>query len=154
MVFGRRSRRSLENPMLYNNFVEQVMAIDPNFDIELIDRTLEPSEAKAELRRRGHLRGGESSFDPMREYRSSLHDSGIKHPRMQNFVMRQENPPTVDDLNMLSYVLGARPARNVRMDIARKARPARSVRQYSNHPNRYDITGVDTPGSIFDPDWF
>jgi len=148
----RRSRRTLENPLIYSNFVRQVLGEDPEFDVQLIDRTLEYDEAKSDLQRKGHLRAS-STFNPIKEYRSSLYDQGIKHPRMQNFVMRQDNV-SQDDLDLLAYVFDQRPHSNWKRDIGRKARTARSVRQYAKNPNRYDIPGVDTPGSFFDPDWF
>lgn len=148
----RESRRTLENPMLYSNFVKKVMGSDPDFDVQLIDRTLAPDEALGDLQKKRHLRDT-SQLNPMREYRNSLFDSGIKHPRMQNFVMRQDKVEQ-DDLDMLAYVMGVRPHRNVKMDIARKAKTAKSVRQYARNPNRYDVPGVDSPGSFFDEDWF
>ena len=150
------AKRTLENPMLYSNFVKQIQRSDPDFDIDIIDRTLEPDEALRELTGRHGLRTSRKSdeFDPMKEFRSNLFDTGIKHPRMQNFVMRQEKPPSNDDLDLLAYVMGARPHANIKRDIKRKARPARTVRQYAKNPNRYDVVGVDTPGSILNIDWF
>jgi hypothetical protein len=68
--------------------------------------------------------------------------------------MRQEKPPKDEDIDYLSYMMSARPHKNIKQDIARKAKPAKTVAQYARHPNRFDITGVDTPGSTFDPDWF
>ena len=125
--------------MLYIRFVRTIRKQDPSFDEELVDRALEPSEARNDLRKRGHIRSSPSEYKPMLEYRGFLYDSGIKHPRVQNFVMKQEKETKQEDLDLLAYVLGARPHRNLKMDIARKARTARSVRQYARNPNRYDI---------------
>jgi hypothetical protein len=142
--------------MLYGNFMRQITAIDPDLDPTEIDTSLEPEEAMHDLRRKGKLRGAskKEEFNPMKEYRSSLFDMGIKHPSMQSFIMRQDSPASQDDLDLVSYVMGARPHKNIKMDIARRARPAKSVKQWAKAPNRFDISGVDTPGSIFSEDWF
>lgn len=151
------SKSTLQNAMLYANLVRKIHRIDPGFDVELIDRTLEPEEAERELHKRYHLRTEkrqDEGKEKMKEWRGFLDDAGIRHPRMQNFVMRQEKPPTEDDMNQLAYILAARPHKNVKMDIKRKARHAKTVRQYARHPNRYDVPGVDTPGSEFRVEWF
>lgn len=140
--------------MLYSNFVKKAREIDPSFDENLIDRTLEPNEALGELQRRRHIQVQSSEPDMMKQWRESLFDMGIKHPSMQNFVVRQEKPPAQEDMDMLSYIMGARPERNWKMDMKRKAKPARTVKQYAKNPNRYDVAGVDTPGSNFNSDWF
>lgn len=150
------NRSTLRNPLLFRSFLKQAQAADPDFDPELIDRNLEPEEAKSELRRKHGIVMARKAdaFNPMAEFRNSLFDMGIKHPRAQNFVMRQEKPAKQDDLDLLAYVFSNRPHKNWKMDIKRKAKPARTVAQYARNPNRYDIAGVDTPGSMFDEGWF
>lgn len=151
------SKGTLENAMLYANLVKKVHRIDPGFDVQLIDRTLEPSEAEGDLRKKGHLVGSSGRKERSshtREYRDYLHDQGIRHPSLQNFVMRQDKPTPQEDIDQLAYIASNRPHKNIKMDIKRKARPAKTVRQYARNPNRYDVAGVDTPGSMFDPDLF
>lgn len=152
------SRRTPENQMLYSSLVRMVRAVDPTFDTEKIDRRLEPDEAKRQLRERygvyiGRKVDSERSSH-MKEYRDHLHDRGVRHPRMQNFLMRLDKPPREKDIDSIAYVLGARPHKSVKMDIKRKARHARTAAQYARNPNRYDVPGVDTPGSEFNVDWF
>lgn len=140
--------------MLYSNFVKKIRKTDPDFDEQVIDRTLEPDEALRQLQSKHHLRTESPATNYMKDWRNSLYDYGVKHPSMQSFVMRQEKPPSQEDMDLLTYVMGARPHKNIQLDMKRRAKPARTVRQYAKYPNRYDVPGVDTPGSTFDADLF
>lgn len=136
--------------MLYNNLVKIIRRTDPDFDTEKIDRTLEPGEAENELRSRYGLilTRKTDKYNHMKEYRDHLHERGIGHSRIQNLIMASDKPPQDADLDNLAYVLSARPSHAWAVDRAKRAkRVTRDVRKWANAPNRYDIAGVDTPGS-------
>lgn len=147
-------KRTLQNPLLYSNFLKAVKKADPDFDTEIIDRTLEPDEAANILKKKYGVNLHKEEFNPTKEYRNNLYEMGIKHPRMQNFVMRQMTTPSQDALDMLAYVMGNRPEKNIKRDIGRNAKRAKTVRQYAGSPNRFDVVGVDTPGSKYFEGWF
>jgi len=123
--------RTLQNPMLFLNFLKR----------------LHRTEATNELQRHGHIKRLTTSKNkPMKEYRSALYDQGIRHPSVQSFIMLHENTRQ-GDVDTLAYILSNRPHRNLQLDIKRKAKIAKSVRQYNSAPNRYDLPGLDSFGS-------
>lgn len=149
------NRRTLENQLLYTNLIRMVQRVVPDFDPEIIDRHLEVGEAKRQLAKKHNIHIAskrEQRSSPLKEARNHLHERGIKHSRVQNFLIRHADTSD-DDIDQLAYILGARPARNWKQDIARKAKIAKSAKQYAKNPNRYDIPGLDTPGSRYDMDW-
>src|SRR5437016_5408452 len=114
--------RTLQNPMLFLNFLKRLHRTDPDFDEQLIDRELEPDEATNELQRHGHIKRLTTSKNkPMKEYRSALYDQGIRHPSVQSFIMLHENTRQ-GDVDTLAYILSNRPHRNLQLDIKRKAK--------------------------------
>lgn len=151
------SRNTLQNPLLYSNFVKQYKKQGVEIDPQLIDRHLEPSEAKRDLETK-HGITLNHGYNPRKEYRSYLNDSGIRHPKLQRYLIRQsehgKKPPRQQDIDQISYIMSARPASSWKRDIARKAKPAKSAAAWAKNPSRYDIKGVDSKGSIFNTEWF
>lgn len=138
----QRARLStLENPLLYSNFVKKLERLNPDFDLQLIDRTLEPEEALMDLKRRYPELDIGLKENEGAQFREFLDEYGISNTRIQNLVAMQEPPLSEDELATLSYVLNNRPPHNLLVDEAMKAPPTTDLRRYSNAPNRFDIKG-------------
>lgn len=152
-------RQTLENPLLYRNFIKEVHNIDPSFDEQIIDRQLTPEEAWRELHERHHLEAKagrkESTVDEMRDV---LYNMGIRHPRLQNFIIKEINSGDSEigegHLLQTAYELSQRPLTNVKRDIGRKAKPCKNLQQWLKASNKCDINAVDSRGARFVADWF
>ena len=158
---SKASRQTLENPLLYSNFLKELRRLDRNFDTEIIDRSLTPEEAWRELRERHHLgRSKDKEPNYVDEMRDVLHEIGIKHPRLQSFIIKEmdANPEKrkEDDGELISaaYILQMRPLHNIRTDLGIKAKPCKTLAQWVNRANRCDIEGVDSKSAKFVADWF
>jgi hypothetical protein len=77
----KTDKRTLENPLLFHNFVKKLQKYNEDFDPDIIDRTLEPAEALNDLREHHPeivtedvvLGGMEADFD----YDEFLEDIGV-----------------------------------------------------------------------------
>lgn len=143
----RGRMRTLENPLLYSNFVKKLEKLNPDtFDEQLIDRTLEPEEALLDIvRRHPEINIGAKEKSVTENFRDFLSDMGIDNPKVQNLVAMNKDPLTQDELNQLAYALTGRPDHAMAVDNALKAPVTNDVRRWMNAPNRYDIQTVDTP---------
>lgn len=101
--------KTLENPLLYYNFVRKMDELNPGiFDEQLIDRKLEPDEALKDLKRKHpdlHIyEPKELNFQQdVRDYLSNL---GIDIANVQDLViarMDSENPFTEDELMSFAH---------------------------------------------------
>lgn len=146
---ARSGLNTLRNPLLYSRLKKQIEKQNPNFDLEHIDRELEYGEAVNELERKHglHLTPTRQN-QPMNEFRNFLHERGVEPPRLQNLIMARDTPATDDQLDNLAYVLSARSRHSWAVDRAKKSKKVtRDPFVWMNAPNRYDIQGIDTPGS-------
>jgi hypothetical protein len=145
------SKRTLENPLLYRNFLKALERNNPDIDIdpEIIDRTLEPDEAFNEIRQlypNLKMTGKEKS--ELQQFRDSLNEEfGIDERRIQNLIIADPKQPfTEQELAGVSYAIHGRSDHAVAVDKGKKAKTTRDVRRWSDRPNRLDIQGIDTPG--------
>ena len=147
-VITRKERArlsTLENPLLWSNFVKKLGKLNPDFDFEqLVDRTLEPEEAMMDMKKKyPHLDIGLREQDKSAGFREFLDDFGISNTKVQNMIAMDPNPFSEQELAQLSYLLNNRPEHSQQVDKALKAPIARDIRQWINHPNRVDIKTVD-----------
>lgn len=159
---SKASRQTLENPLLYSNFLKELRRIDKNFDTEIIDRSLTPEEAWRELRQKHHLASRTKEPQYVDEMRDVLYDMGIKHPRLQSFIIKEmdsspekrKQDDNDGELVAAAYELQMRPLHNIRTDIGIKAKPCKTLAQWIKGSNRCDIASVDSKGAKFVADWF
>lgn len=142
----RARLQTLENPMLYKKVVTMLEELNPDRDIEsLIDKTLEPTEAIFDLKKKHPeidigLRHKDNVPSQFREF---LDEHGIENKKVQDLVAKANPPLSEQELAQLSYLLNARPERDQKLDKAKKAPYARTIRGWMEHPNRKDIPTVD-----------
>jgi hypothetical protein len=82
--------RTLENPLLFFNFVRKLNELNPSpVDEEIIDRTLEPQEALNELKKRypDLITFKEENRDFLQEFRDYLICIGIDNAKVQDLVI-------------------------------------------------------------------
>lgn len=146
----KKSKSTLENPLLYSNFLKTLQRHNPDVQIdpEDIDRTLEPEEAFGELKQLyPELRitsKEKSQVDVFRDYLDE--DFGIDERRIQNLIIQDPKQPfTEQELAGISGALHTRSDHAIAVDKGKKATTTRDVRRWSDRPNRLDIKGIDTP---------
>jgi hypothetical protein len=140
------SLKTLENPMLYSNFIKKMEKLNGSFDEQLVDRTLEPEEALLDLKRKHpDLDIGLKSQDQTAEFRQFLDDMGIENEKVQNLIAMDPNPLSEQELANLSYALNNRPQHAISVDNALKAPVTKDVRAWMEKPDRLDLPGVDSP---------
>lgn len=146
---ARKSKSSLENPLLYRNFLRAIKKHNPDLEIDPqeIDRTLEYEEAFNQLQKTyPDLRLSHQNNTELAEYRSYLCDQGFCDKTLQNIIIQDMNHPfTESELMDISYTIFGRSDRAMRQDKALKAPVTRDIRKYAKHPNRLDIKGLDYP---------
>jgi hypothetical protein len=146
------AKSTLENPLLYSNFIKTLERNNPDIDIdpEIIDRTLEPDEAFNELRQLyPNLKMTGKEKNELQQFRDSLNEEfGIDERRIQNLIIQDPKQPFTDDeLARVSGAIHTRSDHAIAVDKGKKAKNiTRDVRRWSNTPNRLDIQGIDTPG--------
>lgn len=137
---------TLENPLLYSNFIKKMEKLNPSFDEQLVDKSLEPEEALMDLKRKyPELDIGLKTEGQSAEFRAFLDDFGITNEKVQNMVAMEPNPLSDEELANLGYVLNNRPENAVKTDNAIKAPITNDVRRWMAKPNRLDLQGVDAP---------
>ena len=147
MAKATTKSRSLENPLLYRQFLTYVSKANPDVDIdpEVIDRTLEYDEAFAALRKiYPNLQMTHKAHSELDHFREYLAEYGIDNKRVQNLIIQDDKPFSEDELAQLSYVLNNRPARAVAIDRALHAKVTRDLRKWMKNPNRLDLLGIDS----------
>ncbi|WP_148681170.1 hypothetical protein [Candidatus Nitrososphaera gargensis] len=147
-IFTRAERArlsTLENPLLYSNFVKKLEKLNPDiFDPDWIDRTLEPEEALLDLKRKHpELDIGLKEKEQIEGFREFLDEIGITNERLQNMIAMEDSPLSEDELNQLAYILQMRSEHAQKTDMALKAPLAKDVRTWIANPNRVDIKTVD-----------
>ena len=134
--------RTLENPLLFANFVKKLEELNPDFDIEEIDRSLEPEEALMDLKRK-HQELDIGLWEGKHEgFREFLDEMGITNEKVQNLVAQQDSPLSEEELQTLSYVLNGRSDHAVKVDEALKAPQTSDVRRWMSNSNRLDLKGL------------
>lgn len=146
------SRSTLENPLLYRNFLKVLERNNPDIviDPDFIDRTLEYDEAFNELKEiYPNLRMPGKAKNELQQFSDYLKEEfGIDERKVQNLIIQDENQPFgEDELAGISYVLHGRSDHSVLTDKARKAPLTRDVRKWASKPNRLDLGGFDRPGA-------
>ena len=146
------AKNTLENPLLFRNFLKVLERNNPEIEIDLedIDRTLEYDEAfnelKRDLSRPTYVQQRKSDLKQFRDYLNE--DFGIDERKVQNLIIQDEKQPfSEDDLAGVGYALHGRLDHAVQIDRARKASLTRDVRKWANKPNRLDLGGIDRPGA-------
>ena len=147
----RKSKRSLENPLLYARFIRAIRENNPDLEIdpEYIDRQLEYDEAFAVLQGvYPGIRLSRHTHNELEEYRDYLCDAfAVCEKSVQNAIIQDLNQPFTElDLQSISGALNTRSERGLKLDKARKAPITKDIRKYSKYPNRLDFRGVDTGG--------
>lgn len=143
----RNRMRTLENEMLWQNFIKRMEKLNPDIEIdfEVVDRTLEPDEALMQLRRHyPDLNIGLKDKGASAQFREFLDEFGITNSRVQSLVAMQDPPLSEQELAELAYVLNNRPAHALAVDRAKNAPLTKDLRKYAKHPERNDIKTVDT----------
>ena len=143
---------TLENPLLYSNFLKVLERNNPDIEIDPddIDRTLEYDEAFNELI---EIYPGlqisskeKSGLQQFRDYLSN--DFGIDERKVQNLIIQDPKQPfTEDDLAGVGYALHGRSDNALLTDRAKRAPVTRDVRKWASKPNRLDLGGIDKPGA-------
>ena len=121
--------RTLENPMLYRNFIKSIRRkvghdID-HIDLEEIDRTLEPGEAMNELEE--------------------------KHPYLNLGHIHRKSDPISEGMEDLQRIHDERSSHARRIDGIKKAKTVfknpfdSDIGKWMRDPHRYDVMGIDTP---------
>ena len=143
---------TLENPLLYRNFLKVLERNNPEIEIDPddIDRTLEYDEAFNELKEiyPGLQMTGKAKSE-LQQFRDYLNeDFGIDERKVQNLIIQDENKPfSEDDLAGVGYALHGRSDNAILTDRAKKATVTRDVRKWASKPNRLDLGGIDRPGA-------
>lgn len=140
--------RTLENPMLYANFIKKLEKMNPDkFDPQMVNPTLEPEEALMELKRKHpHLDIGLKAANESAGFREFLDDMGISNEKVQNLIAMEDNPLSEEELVQLSYVLNMRSEHAVKTDKALKAPTTKDLRKWTKNPERLDLQSVDDKG--------
>jgi hypothetical protein len=138
--------RTLENALLYRNFVNKLKKLNEDFDEDLIDKTLEVEEALFDLKKKHpELNIGLKAADKSAGFGDFLDEMGIANERIQNLVALEDNPLSEEELGQLSYVLNMRSEHAKKTDKALKAPVTKDLRKWTKNPEKVDIAGVDTP---------
>lgn len=144
------SLRTLENPLLWSNFLKKYEKLNPAFDFENeVDRTLEVDEALNEIREKhpDFLMSEEpEEFDHKAAFREDLEERGISNAKVQNLIVKQDNPLSEDELAEVAGALNTRSEHAVITDKALRAPITNDVRRWSRSPNRLDVKTVDDRG--------
>ena len=143
---------TLENPLLYSNFLKVLDRINPDIEIDPddIDRTLEYDEAFNELKEiYPGLQISSNERSGLQQFRGYLNnDFGIDERKVQNLIIQDPKQPfSEDDLAGVGYALHGRSDNAILTDRARKAPVTRDVRKWASKPNRLDLGGFDRPGA-------
>ena len=146
------AKSTLENPLLYGNFLQILERNNPEIDIDPddIDRTLEYDEAFNELKEvYPTLRMSGKAKSELQQFRDYLdEDFGIDERKVQNLIIQDPVQPFSDeDLAGISLAIHGRSDTALITDRAKKAPITRDVRKWSARPNRLDLGGFDRPGA-------
>lgn len=142
------SKKTLENPLLFSNFVNKLERLNPDteFDIEWIDRSLEPEEAQNDLKKKHpELNVQEQKDTHKAEFREDLESRGIDNEKVQNLIAEADSPLSEDEIAGVAGALHTRSDHALEVDKAMKAPLTKDVRKWSKDPNRLDIRTVDDP---------
>jgi hypothetical protein len=139
--------KTLENPLLWANFLKKYEKLNPEFDFENeVDRQLEPEEALNQIKKK-HPRfdAGESTRDGdfKAEFREDLESRGISNEKVQNLIAKDERPLSEEEIAEVAGALNTRSDHAVTVDRHLKAPITEDVRNWAKHPERYDIKTVD-----------
>lgn len=135
---------TLENQLLYSNFMKKITKLNPDFDTEVIDRSLEPEEALLDLKKKyPELDIGLKAGTPAEGFRDFLDDMGITNEKLQNMIAKEDNPLSEEELNQLTYIIQMRSEHAQKVDMALKAPLAKDVRDWMKDPARKDIKTLD-----------
>jgi len=146
------AKSTLENALLYSNFLKALERNNPDVEIDpdVIDRTLEYDEAFNALKViYPNLRMSSKARSELQQFRDYLNeDFGIDERKVQNLIIQDPKQPfTEQELAGISGALHTRSDHAVAVDKGKKAKTVtRDTRRWSNAPNRLDIQGIDTPG--------
>lgn len=143
---------TLENPLLYRNFLKALERNNPNIEIDEddIDRTLEYDEAFNELKEiNPGLRMFRNEKSGLQQFRDYLNDEfWIDERKVQNLIIQDPKQPfTEDDLAGVGYALHGRSDNAILTGRSKKAPITRDVRKWARKPNRLDLRGIDRPGA-------
>jgi hypothetical protein len=139
--------KTLENPLLWNNFLKTYQKLNPDFDFDAhVDRTLEVEEALNQLQERHpEFKVSDKSveIDFKAEFREDLEERGIDNTKVQNLIAKAEKPLSEEEIAEVAGALHTRTDHAVKTDKALKAPLTEDPRKWSKHPNRLDIKTVD-----------
>jgi len=140
----RNRLSTLENPLLYSNFVKKMERLNPDiFDADaMIDKSLEPEEMLLALKKRYPELDIGLKSETGAEFREFLDEYGISNAHIQNLVAMQEPPLDESELANLSYVLNNRPQENIMIHKHLRAPVTRDIRRWVAKPNRLDLQGT------------
>jgi hypothetical protein len=104
--------RTLENPLFYHPLVKKLKSLnaDGRFDPQMLDTTLEPGEALADLKKNHPeitvYNEGEE-LDPEAEFRHYLEEKGIENKKVQDLVIAQmEGDEPFSEAEILAFASG------------------------------------------------
>lgn len=138
--------KTLENPLLWANFLKKYEKLNPEFDFENeVDRQLEPEEAVNQLRKKHpRFQTGDSTTDDFKaEFREDLENRGISNEKVQNLIAKDERPLSEEEIAEVAGALNTRSDLAVTVDRHIKAPLTEDVRKWARHPEKYDIKTVD-----------
>lgn len=139
--------KTLENPLLWANFLKKYEKLNPEFDFENeVDRQLEPEEALNQIKKKhSHFDTGESTKDNdfKAEFREDLENRGISSEKVQNLIAKDERPLSEEEIAEVAGALNTRSDHALTVDRHLKAPMTEDVRKWAKHPERYDIKTVD-----------
>lgn len=142
------SKKTLQNPLLFSNFVNKLERLNPDteFDVEWIDRSLEPDEALNDLKRKHPEINIQEQKDTNRaEFREDLENRGIDNEKVQNLIAEADEPLSEEEIAGVAGALHTRSEHAVLVDKSLKAPLTKDVRKWSKNPNRLDVRTVDDP---------
>ena len=137
-------KSTLENPLLYRNFLKVIERNNPEIDIDpdVIDRTLEYDEAFNALKEiYPDLRITSKTKSELEQFRDYLNeDFGIDERKVQNLIIQDPLQPFTDeDLAGIGLAIHGRSDTALATDRAKKAPVTRDVRKWASKPNRLDL---------------
>jgi hypothetical protein len=143
---------SLENPLLYRNFLKVLERNNPDIEVDPddIDRMLEYDEAFNELKEiYPGLRMTGKDKSELQQFRDYLNEEfGMDERKVQNLIIQDPKQPiSEDELAGVGYALHGRSDNAILTDRAKKAPVTRDVRNWASKPNRLDLGGIDRPGA-------
>src|SRR5262245_9979664 len=131
--------KTLENPLLWSNFLKTYEKLNPDFDFEAhVDRTLEVDEALREIQKRHpdfKTSDESAALDYKAEFREDLEERGIDNAKVQNLIAKAEDPLTEEEIAEVAGALHTRTEHAVMVDKKLKAPLTEDPRAWAKQPN-------------------